>query len=79
MTLSAAGRVLFSAMKLHLPSDCERCEYRLLCHGGCTKHRPHRGAAAERSVLCEGYRMFFEHALLRLEWLAAHVVNGTRG
>lgn len=63
----------FAVMKSDLPASCRSCDYRHLCHGGCPKHRPNRGRVAEPSVLCESYLMFFEHAALRLEWLAAHV------
>lgn len=46
-----------------LTPDCQTCEFRFACHGGCPKHRftlspksfPHH------NYLCRGYLHFFEH------------------
>ena len=40
-----------------LPEDCLNCEIRFACHGGCPKNRDKLG----KNVLCEGYKIFFEH------------------
>jgi uncharacterized protein len=66
----------FAERKLHLPDTCLSCEFFHLCHGGCPKDRPHRGDTPAASILCEGYKMFFSHALLRLQWLAEHLRHG---
>lgn len=66
----------FAHRKLDLPPECAACDYRPFCFGGCPKHRPHRGAVTERTILCEGYRMFFEHAMPRLQWLAEFIRHG---
>jgi uncharacterized protein len=68
----------FADQKSNLPESCEQCKYRPLCHGGCPKHRPHRGAVAEPTTLCEAYRSFYDHALPRLEWLAGYLAAGTQ-
>jgi len=68
----------FAERKANLPAACEACPWRPLCHGGCPKHRPHRGDAAEPTVLCGAYRAFFAHAHLRLMWLAEHLRRGVR-
>ena len=66
----------FAARKQYLPAQCESCQWRSLCHGGCPKHRPHRGDAPEPTTLCAGYRMFYEHAMDRLQWLAGFLRRG---
>ena len=68
----------FAERKLHLPDTCLSCEFFHLCHGGCPKDRPHRGDVPAASILCEGYKMFFSHALLRLQWLAEYLRRGTQ-
>lgn len=46
-----------------LTSDCRRCDFRFVCHGGCPKHRfavsptGHPG----HNYLCAGYKHFFQH------------------
>ncbi|WP_145081353.1 radical SAM protein [Poriferisphaera corsica] len=63
----------FAKRKLDLPEkDCGRCEYQRFCYGGCPKHRPRRGEVTEKTVLCEGYKLFFEHAMPTLEKIATH-------
>ncbi len=66
----------FAKRKLDLPDTCHACDFFHLCHGGCPKDRPHRGDKPEASILCEGYKMFFAHAQLRLRWLAEHLARG---
>jgi uncharacterized protein len=67
----------FAARKQHLPEACSRCEWKLLCFGGCPKHRPHRGDVAEPTILCPAYKRFNAHAIMRLEWLANYLRAGT--
>lgn len=67
----------FSDRKLDLPETCRTCDWFKLCHGGCPKDRPHRGDKPEASILCEGYKMFFSHSMMRMQWLAAYLRNGT--
>lgn len=66
----------FADRKQHLPTECDECRWKRYCFGGCPKNRPGRGDAAAPSVLCDGYRMFFEHAMPRLEWLAEYLRRG---
>ncbi|BDH47734.1 regulatory protein [Salmonella enterica subsp. enterica serovar Choleraesuis] len=40
-----------------LSEECLRCDVRRLCQGDCPKHRQDNG----KSVLCAGYRHFFDH------------------
>ena len=62
-----------------LPWTCRTCEVLALCGGDCPKHRwlaapdePDR----PRSVLCEAYRRFFNHAWPWLEHMAAEIRAG---
>jgi serine-type anaerobic sulfatase-maturating enzyme len=68
----------FADRKLSVPQTCLDCEYLRLCHGGCPKDRPHRGDVPAASILCEGYKMFFSHAMLRMQWLAEYLRHGTQ-
>lgn len=68
----------FAERKLHLPDTCLNCEWFTLCHGGCPKDRPHRGDVPAASILCEGYKMFFSHAMMRMRWLAEYLARGVQ-
>ena len=63
----------FAQRKQLLPVKCLDCRWKRFCFGGCPKHRPAGGEAAETSILCPAYLVFFEHAMDRLEWLADHL------
>lgn len=66
----------FADRKLDLPETCMTCDWFNLCHGGCPKDRPHRGDKPEASILCEGYKMFFSHTMMRMQWLAEFLRRG---
>ena len=73
----AAGRLeTFARRKPHLPAKCQQCQWRPFCHGGCPKHRLHRGQTPEPTTLCAGYQMFFHHAMGRLQWMADYLKRG---
>jgi len=64
----------FGYAKSRMDSACASCEYLELCNGDCLKHRPGRLEKPEtRSVLCEGYRHFYGHALGDLRKIAETV------
>lgn len=50
-------------------SDCFSCEWLKLCQGGCPAHRDKMNKNANH--LCAGYKLFFEHAIPRLESIPA--------
>jgi serine-type anaerobic sulfatase-maturating enzyme len=58
-------------------ADCDRCAYLDVCSADCLKHRLTFGnhSPRQRSWLCDGYRMFFDHALEKLRDLAAEIRN----
>jgi len=62
----------FLKIKPNLPRACRRCEYRLLCRGGCPYDRLMAGSLSRPPLLCEGYRMFFDHAAEKLLIIARH-------
>lgn len=68
----------FAARKQNLPQACDVCQWREFCNGGCLKHRPHRGDVTQPSMLCEGYKMFYEHTMDRFVWLASYLKRGTQ-
>lgn len=56
-----------------LPRKCIRCLYLPACNGECPQHRdPVTGV----SVLCEGYRLFFDHAAPVLDRMRALLSQG---
>lgn len=61
----------FAAAKTRWDAACAACPWLRFCHGDCPKNR---GGSPERlSLLCEGWRRFYAHALPRLEELAQEV------
>lgn len=65
----------FGAQKSDRAEECSVCPYVDLCGADCLKHRLNHGQMSprERSWLCEGYQMFFQHALTDLKRLARQI------
>lgn len=62
----------FGERKRGWAEECGRCSWLSLCAGDCLKHRPGGGReTGARSLLCAGWKSFFEYALPRLESLAS--------
>jgi uncharacterized protein len=59
----------FAFQKNKVPA-CRGCRWRPMCHGGCPKDRLATGTINDPTALCEGYKMFFEHASAKLNTLA---------
>ncbi|MBI1336305.1 MAG: anaerobic sulfatase maturase [Phycisphaera sp.] len=68
----------FAKRKQDLPQKCFDCQWKPFCHGGCPKHRAHGGDVPEPTVLCESYIMFYNHAMLRMQWLAEYLRMGVQ-
>lgn len=49
------------AKKSQLSTRCKQCEFRLLCHGGCPKHRVVElpNESFKHNYLCPSYQLFF--------------------
>lgn len=66
----------FGRKKAEWHTDCQRCEYLTFCAGDCLKHRMYGGKGPENlSRLCEGWKIFFRHALPRFRELAEDYVS----
>jgi uncharacterized protein len=63
----------FGKMKSLRAKECSRCPYLQVCLGDCLKHRNYSPGENPRSLsrLCEGWIMFFDHALPVLKSLTA--------
>lgn len=61
------------AKKSTLTNQCQRCQFRFACNGGCPKHRILKSKEGEpgHNYFCESYTMFFRHAGPRLKAMAA--------
>jgi uncharacterized protein len=75
-----AQRKFGADKKDRLPAQCRSCPCLRFCNGACPKDR---FATAENgdeglNFLCEGYRMFFEHAEPRLEEAAKLMKQGAK-
>ena len=66
----------FGKRKSQWNKQCTSCEYLEFCAGCCPKNRETRGCDPTRlSVLCEGWKMFYKHALPGLKELAAEIMR----
>ncbi len=64
----------FGARKMHFNDLCGDCEHFDFCAGDCPKNRPATSAdQAKLSQLCEGWKIFYPHALPYFEQLADEV------
>jgi len=61
--VGSAQQRAFGQAKRDLPAQCQACEVRFVCNGGCLKNRLRSPASGEPplNVLCEGYKAFFTH------------------
>lgn len=63
--------------KLNPPPQCAACQYQGLCYGGCPKGRFNPVSRSFGDpVLCEGYRMLFEHAYELIQDIGWRAVRG---
>ncbi len=64
----------FGHDKLHgLSQRCRQCRYLFACHGECLRNR---FLPDHENYLCEGYRMFFEHVTLTMDFMARELAAG---
>jgi len=64
----------FGKRKSILNGECLNCPYLKFCAGDCPKNRPTKGKDPTRlSVLCNGWKQFYEHALPGLTMLADEI------
>ncbi len=67
----------FGMLKADWNQRCTGCEYLRYCAGDCIKHR-FNGDRNPRTMsrLCEGWQIFYRHALPLLEKIALELLNG---
>lgn len=68
--LNSPRQTEFGDMKAALPGECVDCEWLRKCQGGCTKDRIRDHQDKGSNHFCLSYKMFFEHADVRLQSLA---------
>ena len=56
-----------------LANKCKLCRHFDSCRGGCPKDRIASGALNQPSYLCQGYQLFFDHALAELREIASRI------
>ena len=67
--IAEAGRKSgFEERALSVEESCKTCSYFKLCRGGCYRTRIEEGCS--KSYYCEGYRMFFERCLGKMQEMA---------
>ena len=69
----------FGAVKQNgLTTQCRECTYLPLCHGGCPRHRYALSDSGQKGhpYLCSAYRMYFDHVLIPLKYLAEELRLG---
>lgn len=70
---SQTARQFGNEKRDNLTAQCQSCNFRHACNGGCPKHRILMSKDGEpgHNYFCESYTMFFKHAGDRLKQLAA--------
>jgi uncharacterized protein len=67
--LAKPERAAFVARKLSLPPQCEACEWRWVCRGGCPRNRLDGIDGGPPEYFCESHQRFFSYADERLRSL----------
>lgn len=69
----------FGKNKSSWKEKCKKCSYLNICHGDCQKFRlgnPQNSHIS--SVLCEGWKKFYTHALTQLKLISENIKNGNK-
>lgn len=60
----------FIARSRKIPAECRTCRYSKICRGGCMRNRDYEAVSdTYKNYYCEGYQMFFDHCLPKLQTL----------
>ena len=62
----------FAAPSFDVCGECRECQWLALCRGGCRRWRE---AGGGKDALCEGWKIFFEHAWERLHILGQMIIE----
>jgi uncharacterized protein len=71
--LEKPERAAFIARKLSLSPQCEGCEWRWVCRGGCPRNRLNGAAGGPPEYFCESHRRFFPYADARLRSIGERI------
>lgn len=63
----------FGLAKAAVSAECQRCEWRFACHGGCPKHRIHQQGEHWHNHLCAGYKAMFSHMAPYMAFMAGQL------
>ena len=75
-TLLARRKISFEGLKVSRDPVCNKCQWRMLCFGGCPKDREFKiNQFPLRSYLCPAYKRFFQHSF---HWFANHSLSIAR-
>ena len=60
-----------------LPEECNSCQWKILCNGGCQKDRFVPSVSGKKSInyLCKGYKHFFEHTASAMQFMKNEILN----
>jgi len=80
--LNSARQQYFGKRKARLPHQCQTCQWRSYCYGGCPKDRWRDPRDQGLNHFCQAYQLFFSHAHglfqdLAARWQAAHNTSQT--
>ncbi|MGF1703680.1 anaerobic sulfatase maturase [Photobacterium makurazakiensis] len=78
MNMSVENAQFGQAKMTSLSNDCQQCEYKSLCNGGCPKHRFSLSSAGkpEQNYLCQGYKTFFSYSAPYMELMKKLHLHG---
>jgi uncharacterized protein len=78
MNNSDAAKQFGMDKKETLTNQCQSCEYKFACHGGCPKHRfvTSKQGHPNHNYLCEGYYEYFKHTEKNMKMMAELLRHG---
>jgi uncharacterized protein len=76
---TSRARTTFIGQKQPLPAECQACEYRQWCKGGCPRNRmSNQDGSDAPDYFCASYKRFFAHAEAKLGHLSDRMINRFR-
>ncbi|MBO4802086.1 MAG: anaerobic sulfatase-maturation protein [Bacteroidaceae bacterium] len=77
MMYSPRQRAFGAAKRDSLPHQCQQCQWRFACNGGCPKDRfvPTGSGQPPVNYLCEAYRTFFQHVAPAMDFMRNELLH----